>query len=444
MRYWCTLYLTFFFGIIHAQDKLCYVYADKDSAFNSQIQNSVFKPLNTFNFGLKNGYYWVKIEQLPNLQDNVISIEGHHISSVTGYTSTKALLPPLKNVRYPSLYINPQASFPLYIKIKVEHEAYFPIHFYSRSGLESQQQRTLFSYGIFYGALLFICVIMIILFIVTGEDNFWTYAILLLSIGIALAFRDNVPYLFGWKDSFYYNLELATHILIGIFGGYFAYSFIDLGNKKAIGKILIFICAGLAMLSMFCYWFFRYFNFYALADALIFLSIVTLWIVSFNIMKKSTQLYWVFGIFAINIYFIFDFLILYNFGYTLLDLSPATIKIGLLVEMLIICFTLLNDWHSSKQKTLVLGIELQKRSEEVKLLSQYKRQDDIKDTYLENLIKNNDLSNIEVKILQMLSAGFTETQIAQKHRISTAVLKTTINSLYVKIGIDKNDEIDKI
>lgn len=55
--------------------------------------------------------------------------------------------------------------------------------------------------------------------------------------------------------------------------------------------------------------------------------------------------------------------------------------------MLIICFTLLNDWHSSKQKTLVLGIELQKRSEEVKLLSQYKRQDDIKDTYLENLIK---------------------------------------------------------
>lgn len=77
-------------------------------------------------------------------------------------------------------------------------------------------------------------------------------------------------------------------------------------------------------------------------------------------------------------------------------------------------------------------------------MSQYKRQDDIKDTYLENLIKNNDLSNIEVKILQMLSAGFTETQIAQKHRISTAVLKTTINSLYVKIGIDKNDEIDKI
>lgn len=445
MRYWCTLYLFFLFGIIQAQDALGYLHVDEDSSFNRTIQNSVFKPLNSFNFGLENGYYWVKIDHLPSLRDDVISIEGHHISSVTGYTDTKALLPHLKQVRYPSLYVNFQASFPLYIKIKVGHEAYFPIRFYSRSSLESQQQFTLFSYGLFYGALLFICIIMVILFIVTGEDNFWTYSILLLSIGFALAFRDNIQYLFGWKDSFYYNLELATHILIGIFGGYFAYSFIDLRNKKAfIGKIVIFVFAGLAILSMFCYWFFGDFIYYALADTFIFLSIVSLWMVSFDIMKKSTPLYWVFGIFAINIYFIFEFLILYNFGYTLLNLSQAAIKIGLLVEMLILCFALLNDWHRSKQKTLAMLIELQKRSEEVQLLSQYKREDDIKDTYLENLIQNHDLSNIEVKILQMLAVSFTEAQIAHKQRISAATLKATIQSLYAKIGIDQDDEMDLI
>lgn len=445
MRYWCTLYLFFFFGIIQAQDTLGYLHVNEDSDFNSQIQNAVFKPLNTFNFGLKNGYYWVKIDQLPSLQDAVISLEGHHISSVTGYTSTKELLPHLKQVRYPSLYVNPQVSFPIFIKIKVEHEAYFPIHFYSRAGLEKQQQVTLFSFGLFYGALLFICVIMVILFTVTGEDNFWTYAILLLSIGIALAFRDNIPYLFGWKDAFYYNLELATHILIGIFGGYFAYSFIDLRNKKAtIGKILIFVFAGLAMLSMFAYWFFGDFIYYALADTLIFLSIVSLWVVSFKIMKKFTYLYWVFGIFAINIYFIFEFLILYNLGYKLLNLSPAAIKIGLLVEMLILCFALLNDWHRSKKQTLSMRMELQERSEEIQLLSQYKREDDIKEIYLENLIKNHDLSNTEVNILQMLSAGFTEAQIAHKMCLSTATLKATIKILYIKIGIDADDEMDLI
>ena len=49
---------------------------------------------------------------------------------------------------------------------------------------------------------------------------------------------------------------------------------------------------------------------------------------------------------------------------------------------------------------------------------------------------------MEVKILQMLSAGFTEAQIAHKQRLSPVILKATIKSLYAKMGIDQNDSID--
>ncbi len=87
-----------------------------------------------------------------------------------------------------------------------------------------------------------------------------------------------------------------------------------------------------------------------------------------------------------------------------------------------------------------MRMELQKRSEKIKLLSQYKREDDIKEIYLENLIENHDLSNTEVKILQMLSAGFTEAQIAHKHRLSATTLEAIIKSMYTKIGIDQDEE----
>ncbi|MGB3775302.1 MAG: LuxR C-terminal-related transcriptional regulator, partial [Leeuwenhoekiella sp.] len=265
------------------------------------------------------------------------------------------------------------------------------------------------------------------------------------SIGVALAFRDNIPYLFGWSDPFYYRLELASHILIGVFGGYFAFSFVDLRNKKApVGKIFIFAFAILSVLSMFCYWLFNEFIYYAIADLLIFLSIVSLWIVSYSVTIKSTQLYWVFGIFAINIYFIFEFLVIYNFGYTILNLSPAAIKIGLLIEMLILSFALLTDWYRTKQQTLALRMELKKRGEEIMLLSQYKREDDTNDAYLENLIENHHLNNMEVKILQMLSNGLSEEQIAQKQHVSTATLKEKIKLLYAKIGIEDKDAMDLI
>ncbi|HEA29938.1 MAG TPA: membrane protein [Leeuwenhoekiella sp.] len=443
MRYWCTISLMFFFSVTMAQHNLSYKYVEEDSALDTDIKNATFKPLETFNFGLKNGLYWVKIDKLTNTKNNVISIEGHHVTSVTGHSSNNVLLEPLAQVRYPSLEINKEAIFPLFIKIQVEQEAYFPIHFYSRESLIEKQQVILFGYGLFYGALLFMSVIMIIMFTVTGEDNFWTYAILLLSIGIALAFRDNIPYLFGWKDAFYYNLELATHILIGIFGGYFAYSFIDLRNKKApLGKVLIFTFAGLAVLSMFIYWVSSHFMYYFLADALILLAIASLWAVSFLVTKKTVFLYVVFGIFAINIYFIFEFLVLYNFGLALLYITPSTVKWGILAEMIILCFALLNDWHKLKQQTLIMRLELQKRTDELQLLSQYKREDDHEDDYLENLIENHDLTNKEVKILQMLSMNFTEAHIAHKLQMSTTQLSMIIKLLYIKIGInDKENDL---
>ncbi|WP_031425636.1 7TM diverse intracellular signaling domain-containing protein [Flavimarina sp. Hel_I_48] len=445
MRYLCLLHLLLSFSTIQSQEILRYIRVEKNSNYNIDIENAIFNPLDEDNYGLKNGYYWIKVENTPSIDDEILSLEGHHILSVMGYTSRGSLLKPLENTRYPGFEINTDATFPLFIKVKLENEAYLPVKFYTRSYFEKRQQSILFSYGLFYGALIFICVIMIILFMVTGDDNFWTYAILLLCIGIALLFRDNIPYLFGWKDSFYYNLELATHILIGIFGGYFAYSFINLRKEKSFtGKMLIFIFATGAVLNMFLYWLLSDFIYYAIADTLIFLSILSLWISSFIVSKKNAQMYWVLGIFAVNIYFIFEFLVLYNFGLTLLGLSPAVIKIGILMEILIMCFALLNEWQRSKKKTLFMRNELNKRKEEIKMLSQYKREDDMKDIYLENLIKTYDLTDREVKILQLLSSGLNENHIARMHGITNAQLKARIKSLYFKIGISSEDEIDSI
>ena len=429
------------------QDKIDVLYSKNDIDVSNIRKRTDFKPYTDYNLGLNNGIYWIKIKKLPEVKKNIIRIKSHHVTSAIAITSDGHHYRAKRNTLFPTFLINlPAIDLPVIIKLQLDEEAYFPLDFISEISLQQTQQSTLFGFGLFYGALFFIVIMNIILFSLTGEKNFWTYAALLFFIGVALAFRDNLPYLFDWKGKVVLNLELLSHILIGVFGGFFAYSFIELRHKNhKIGKFFVLGFGLLSCMAMFAYWIFAEFIFYALADLFIFLAIVSLWFVSFSLRIKSVKTTIVFAIYAINIYFILDFLILHNFGITLLNLSSLIIKIGIVVDMIILSIAIFTDWQELKKKSNTISDELKIKMLEVDKLSQYKRQDDLNDDYLQNLIDTYNLSNREVKLLQMLSAGEDKSTMTIKLNINKQELEEAIIVLYDKLGIgDGSDTTIKI
>lgn len=429
-------------GNLCAQENLEVLRTDENTTFEEVKEHSGFMPIQDSNLGLQNGVYWLKVNRLPSTSENIIRIKGHHVTEATAESFDGQSLSLMGNTLFPTFSVDPeQTRFPIFIKLKFNLEANFPVEFLSPAALEIRQQSTLFSYGLFYGALFFVGIMNVILFLVTKEKNFWTYAALLFSVGVALAFRDNLSYLFDWDDQWVINIELLSHVLVGVFGGFFAYSFIDLKHKNhSLGKLFIFGFGVFACISMLLYWAFNVFIYYALADVFIFLCIVALWIVSFVSTKKSRNLLFVFGVYAVNIYFILEFLVLYNFGISLLSITPLIIKLGIVADMIILSVAIFQDWQKLKEKSGAIMEDLKLKVTEIEHLSQYKRQDDLRDDYLENLIENFDLTNREVKILQMLSADQEKSTMANILRVSRASLDETIESLYLKLGIqDKND-----
>ena len=431
-------------GSLFAQAEIEILHTDENIKFDEIAQRSHFSPQRNYNKGLKNGVYWLKINQLPENQKNLLRIKAHHITEARAVDIDGKPFYSLPNTLFPTFSIpSKRMELPVFIRLKFDQEAYFPVDFLSRAELEHNQQSTLFSFGLFYGALFFIVIANLILFIMSGEKNFWTYAALLLSVGIALGIRDNLIYLFGWQGQWQLNIELLSHILIGVFGGFFAYSFIDLKYKsQKIGKFFIFGFGGLACFSMLMYWILQDFIYFVLADTLIFICMVALWAVFFYSIKKTKNRYIVFAVYAVNIYFILEFFVLHNFGVSLLHITPLVIKMGIVADMIILSIAIFREWQKLKDKSSAIMADLKYKAMEIERLSQYKRQDDLHDDYLENLIENHDLTNREVKILQMLSIGQTKSKMAETLQISRIGLDEAIVDLYSKLGI--SDDTDNI
>ncbi len=431
-------------GSIIAQNNIEILHTAQDINYTQASQRIDYKPLKNDKYGLKNGIYWLKIKALNNIGENLIRLKSHHITKATAIDNTGHLIRPQSYTLFPTFRIDEKPNvFPVIIKLQLDQEAYFTVDFISQPSLELKQQSTLFGYGLFYGALFFIVIMNLILYVVTREGNFWTYAALLLCVGTALAFRDNLPYLFNWHNQWVLDIEILSHILIGIFGGFFAYSFIDMKHKNhKLGKFFIFGFGVLSIISMIIYWINLHFIYYALADLFIFLSIVSLWVVSFSLRKESLEFYIVFAVLGINIYFILDFLVLHNFGVTLLNLNSLAIKLGIVGDMIILSIAIITDWQKLKVRSDATMEDLKIKAAEIENLSQYKRQDDHNDMYLESLIENHDLTNREVKILQMLAAGQTKPKIANTLKINRTALDESILSLYAKLGIQDDSDLN--
>ena len=404
------------------------------------VKDFEFKPVTDFNKGLDNGSYWIKINTLKE-NDEVLRIKSYHLRKFEAFDSTGSSISEIPDLQYPAFDISKHHDLlPLYVNLQFDEEANFPMEFTTLSEVVKKEQGNIFGYGLFYGVMVFIILINLFLFFSSGDNGLLYYAAVLLISGISLAFRDNIPYMFGLEQPYLVDLELLFHVLLGIVGAIFAYTFVRLKSSYPELKLTIITFSTLSVIFMVGYWITGNYFFFALADTMVLLTITATWITSGLASKTTPFFYLVSFVFAINIYCIFDFFVLYDFGLSLLPITPFVIKLGMVAEMIIISIAILRRWQFTDKNNSNLIKQLSLREEELEKLSQYKKVEDINDSYLESLIDNYNLNNCEVKILHALSTGTREDKLNEKLKLPDFKIKQSMASLYKKLGIAEDSD----
>jgi DNA-binding NarL/FixJ family response regulator len=110
------------------------------------------------------------------------------------------------------------------------------------------------------------------------------------------------------------------------------------------------------------------------------------------------------------------------------------------VNFTLIAISLIFSFRNIQGKTVIMKHQIKKHLERLSQLDSYKNVQDSNDQYLESLIHQFELENIEIKVLDSISKGLTNERIATKHNLSIEKLKAVTSNLYQKLGIDSDQE----
>ena len=416
-------------------------YHDYDNSVSIKNITSVnFTPFkNRINQGLKNGTYWIKIEQNKSSNSSLIlEFPTTHIAHAEIYQN-KQLIPEWKNCSYKTFEIKSNSSKYIYAKIIVEKEAYIPLRFIKKKNFLEYKQRNSIKSGFFYGFCLMVVILNLFYYINLKDNSFLAYSVFLISVCIVFGYRDGFFVFLGLSKAFIDNTEVFVHVFTGVTGGIGAILYLQMDRDTPklilVVKFLFFVAA----LFYTFYFFLSKFIFFALGDLTTYLLYITCWVASVYIAISKRYLYatiFAFGYFFLalltNFFFIFP-----DFGIPGPYISPNSLKLGGYVEMLFISFGIIFRLKTLKKENILFRSKIYNFASKINEL----------ENELENLKQGQDnsfshlnLNEREIQILERIHQKKTNREISEEIHISVNTVKYHIKKLYDKLEINSREE----
>lgn len=406
----------------------------------SDLKEITFSPIEDTNLGTNNGIYWFKIDAI-DLPRAIIELQNAHSKETSLYDINGKEIGLMADTRYPSFFVvNKIVEFPLFLKADFPLEAYFPIHIKDEATFAKNEKNSLLGIGFFYGTALSLLLATIIFLIVTKNKVFLFYGIVITAVCISIMARDNILYFFNAKTSIISSVELFGHFLVGLCATGYIFNYVKLKNKKQSIKYLFIILSAFSGIFLCIYWIFNTHWSFLLTDITAILSVLSLWSITLYNAQKTQYLPLMITIYTIDIIILTDAFILHGLGISILNLSSLQISIASLINFTLIALSLIYSFRKIQGKTVIMKHQIKMHLESLSVLDRYKNVQDSNDQYLESLIQQFELENIEIKVLDSISKGLTNERIATKYNLSTEKLKTVTSNLYQKLGIDSDQE----
>lgn len=423
-----------------SQESISYYKDTGESIPVSDLKDVTFSKVDDTNLGVDNGTYWFKIDN-NDLSRSIIELQTPHTDQVSLYDTTGKEIYLMNGTRYPSFFvINRTVTYPLYLKAHFPLEASFPILILDEEEFSSNENMSLLGIGFFYGTALALLLATLIFLLITKNKQFLFYGILIAAICITVVTRDNILYFFNAKPSIISNIELFGHFLVGLSATGYVFKYLKIKKHKQLIRYIFVTLSSISALSLCVFWFFNPHWSFILTDVTTIVSVLLLWCFTIYYIKDVNIRLLMSLIYILDIIFMVDSFLLQGLGVSILELSPFHLSMIALINFSLIALSLIFSFRRIQGKTVIMKHQIKMHLERLSLLDSYKNVQDSNDQYLESLIYQFELENIEVKVLDSISKGLTNERIATKHNLSTDRLKMVTSNLYQKLGIESDQE----
>lgn len=411
-----------------------------DEVTVSDLKEITFSPLEDINHGTDNGIYWFKIDAI-DLPNAILELQNSHSKDVFLYDASGKEIDLMDATLYPSFFItNNTVEYPLFLKADFTLEAYFPIRIQDEVTFAKNEKNSLLGIGFFYGTALSLLLATIIFLIITKNKVFLFYGIVITAVCISIMSRDNILYFFYAKSNIVSSVELFGHFLVGLCGTWYVFNYVKFKNKKQPIKYVFTILSGFSGIFLCMHWIFNTHWSFLLTDTTAIVSVLLLWSITLYNAKSTPYLPLMITIYTIDSIILTDAFILHGLGISILNLSSFQLSIASLINFTLIAISLIFSFRKIQGKTVIMKHQIKMHLKNLSLLDRYKNVQDSNDDYLESLIQQFELENIEIKVLDSISKGLTNERIATKYNLSAEKLKEVTSNLYQKLGIDSDQE----
>lgn len=408
-----------------------------------EVKNATFTSTSSDNLGAENGTYWFKIDDITADRE-ILELKSSHVSYLELYDSNGKELNIMKDTRFPSYFlVKRNLEFPLYLKANFPLEAYFPIHLSDESSFASNEKRSLLSIGFFYGTAIALIVAILVFYFIVRNTQFLFFAFLVFAVLLSILTKDNVLYLFGVSSDISTSLEIFGHYLVGLSATGFMMFYLKVRPHQLWIKYLMLIISGLSTLFLIIYFVTQNIISFTGVDITSISTVILMWALMLMIAKGPRKTILIL-VYSIDILFLADYFILHIFNLSFIHYTPAQVAIAASLNFTLIAILLLASFKDIQRKGVLMKQKLMFQVQELKELSAYKNVQDADDNYMESLIYQYDLENMEVRILNDISKGLSNEMIALKHSLSDDKLQQLTTSLYSKLGLDNGTDLQEL
>ena len=387
------------------------------------------------NQGLKNGVYWLKINQNFN-NDSIVKIKNSHISNVIAYRYGK-VISAISSRGYLSYEVG-STGFPLLLKITAEKEAFIPIDKYSKNEFLQHEKIQSLLLGLFYGFALMIILVNLFYYFNFKDNSFLYYALFILSIGLGISQRDGLLTMLGVSDSLINLFEAPVHSWIGFVAAIFAIDYLQLKNNYPKFMYSLYIAVFASSVLNVIYMLTNKYGYFVLSDFFTYYIFIACWFVSLLLFKKYSYAAFFCVAYFLIILFVTAFFMTPAVGVSNFGVDMNILKIGGYFEMLIITYAVVLRMNVLQFENNRMHDEILQYTDEIKSLSKElsKNQKGEK-----NHFADFDLSSRENQILDLMTQNKSNKQIANQLFISVNTVKFHIKNIYQKLQIKNRKQI---
>ncbi|GAB5400019.1 MAG: hypothetical protein Aureis2KO_16040 [Aureisphaera sp.] len=314
----------------------------------------------------------------------------------------------------------------------------------SESSTSMASGHTLFRQGMYYGFTLMLVLLNLVCFFLFEEKTYLFYAAALGSMSVLLFNSDGLFSVLGIHVTpNNVNLESILLLVATVLGVLFADKYLTL--KEFAPKIKYYAIALMAVSGLLTIFALATGNevFNQVANAVLF-GIMGMYFFTgvYLFSKKNYAKFFVIASF-IPLLFSVDFFVLSPMGIEFLSTQTMHIKASAIAEMLILTYAIMYRMQSIKEENELRQAEMRIFLKRQEALSTRKKTEKIvEDVYLENLIMHYDLDGLEIKLLQYISEGKTNTKIARKLKTTEYDVEELTKDLYEKLEISEQIQQD--